>query len=146
MTAAATFFIAEIYFHFSQALLDSERPKGLQGSELLDYEMVLEEEAFPFEEKAIGVHQKNLELMASGTYNGWIDKSFGRLADLMPGRYAKFETSGGLLGSLEAYAYLPPELPAATEPEPETAEPVESPDEGLESEAASQAPAAQEAG
>ena len=172
VTAAATFFIAEIYFHFSQSLLDSERPAGLQGSELLDYEMVLEEEAFPFEEKAIGVHQKNLELMASGTYNGWVDKSFVRLAELMPGRYAKFESSGGLIDSLEAYAYQPPALPKASEAradseaeevsearadseaeeatearaDSEVEEATESQDVKLESEAVFEAPAAQEAG
>lgn len=150
VTAAATFFIAEIYFDFSQALLSSERPAGLERSQLLDYEMVLEEEAFPFEEKAIGVHQKNLELMTSGTYNQWVDKSFGRLAELMPGRYAKFESSGGLIDSLEAYAYRSPVAPApraeTTGLAPETEDVIESQDAHIESEAAFQPPAAPEAG
>ena len=70
--------------------------------------MVLEEEAFPFEEKAIEVHEKNLELMASGIYNAWIEKSLGELAVLVPGRYAKFETSSGLIASLDAYEYRIP--------------------------------------
>ena len=118
VTAAATYYIAEIYFDFSQALLDSERPSGLAENELLDYELVLEEEAFPFEEKAIEVHQKNLELMSSGTYNAWIDKSLGRLAEWMPGRYAKFETSGGWIDSLETYAYHPPVLPGLSGDDP----------------------------
>ena len=49
VTAAATFYIAEIYSDFSQSLMDSERPSGLDSAALLDYEMVLEEEAFPFQ-------------------------------------------------------------------------------------------------
>jgi outer membrane protein assembly factor BamD (BamD/ComL family) len=108
VTAAATFYMAQVYFHFSQSLIESERPTGLDSAEMQDYEMALEEEAFPFEEMAIEVHEKNLELMAAGTYNLWIEKSFARLADLMPGRYAKFEASSGLIESIDTYAYRVP--------------------------------------
>jgi TolA-binding protein len=108
VTAAATFYMAELYSDFGRAMLESERPADLEPAELQDYEMVLEEEAFPFEEKAIEVHEKNLELMASGIYNPWIEKSLGELAILVPGRYAKFEASSGLIASLEGYAYRLP--------------------------------------
>ena len=103
VTAAATFYMAEVYFDFSQALLESERPADLAAADRTDYEMALEEEAFPFEEKAIEVHEKNLELMASGIYNAWIERSLGRLANLVPGRYAKFEASSGLIASIDTY-------------------------------------------
>jgi tetratricopeptide (TPR) repeat protein len=105
VTAAATFYIAEVYYNFSQALLDSERPSDLAPGEMQDYEMVLEEEAFPFEEQAIEVHEKNLELMAAGVYNVWIENSLEKLAVMMPGRYAKFEASSGPIDSLDTYAY-----------------------------------------
>ncbi len=108
VTAAATFYIAEIYFHFSRSLMDSERPQGLGADELTEYELVLEEEAFPFEERAIGVHEKNLELLSIGVFNPWIEKSLEKLAALMPGRYAKFEESSGLIASLDRYAYNAP--------------------------------------
>jgi cellulose synthase operon protein C len=108
VTAAATFYMAEIYSDFSEALTESERPTNLEPAEMQEYETALEEEAFPFEEQAIEVHQKNLELLASGIYNPWIEKSLGRLADLMPGRYAKFETSSGLIASIDSYAYQAP--------------------------------------
>jgi tetratricopeptide (TPR) repeat protein len=108
VTAAATYYMAEIYRDFSESLLASERPGDLSKAEMLDYELVLEEEAFPFEEKAITVHEMNLELMASDVYNRWIEKSLARLAELMPGRYAKFEQSSGLLDSLDRYAYQAP--------------------------------------
>jgi tetratricopeptide (TPR) repeat protein len=108
VTAAATFYMAEVYTDFSRALIESERPVELSPADLQDYEMALEEEAFPFEEKAIEVHEKNLELMAAGIYNPWIEKSLGELAILVPGRYAKFEASSGLIASLDSYKYRIP--------------------------------------
>ena len=68
-TAAATFYIAEVYSEFSAALLDSERPSGLSDAEKIEYELVIEEEAYPFEEQAIDVHEENFELLAGGVYN-----------------------------------------------------------------------------
>jgi TolA-binding protein len=108
VTAAATFYMAEVYSDFSQSLIASERPAGLDAGQMQEYEIALEEEAFPFEERAIEVHEKNLELMGAGIYNAWIAKSLDRLADLVPGRYAKFETSSGLIASIDRYAYQPP--------------------------------------
>ncbi len=116
VTAAATYYMAEIYGDFSRSLLASERPTDLAAAELADYEGVLEEEAYPFEEKSIRVHEKNLELMASGVYNPWIEKSLDRLAVLMPGRYAKPEESSGPLASLDGYTYRVPSAAAAAIP------------------------------
>ncbi len=113
VTAAATFYIAETYRNFSEALLASERPTDLAPAELVHYESVLEEEAFPFEEQAIEVHEKNLELMSAGVYNRWIERSLARVAELMPGRYAKFEQSSGLVASVDRYAFEAPRRPAA---------------------------------
>jgi hypothetical protein len=93
-------------------LRDSQRPTGLSAVELAEYEDAIEEEAFPFEERAIEVHQKNLELMREGVYNAWIEKSLARLAVLSPGRYAKQEASSGWLTSLDRFAYEPPKRPA----------------------------------
>ena len=124
VTAAATFYMAETYANFSRSLMESQRPTDLQAADREEYEMALEEEAFPFEEKAIGVHEKNLELLQAGVFNGWTEKSLGRLAELMPGRYAKAELSSGFLGSMESYAYR---LPAAQLPVPPAAEGVSSP-------------------
>ncbi len=118
VTAAATYYIAEIYADLSRALLESERPAGLQAAELAEYELALEDEAYPFEERAIKVHEKNMELMRTGLYNAWIDRSLGQLAEMMPARYAKGEISSGFMGSIDRYAYVPPPRapPAAAEP------------------------------
>jgi TolA-binding protein len=118
VTAAATFYLAEIYFEFSVALIESERPAGLSEAEKVDYEMVIEEEAYPFEERAISVHEENFELLSVGVYNPWVQKSLDKLAALMPGRYAKNEISGGFVGSIDQYAYrmpIAPELDIAAE-------------------------------
>ena len=105
VTAAATYYLAEIYYHFNKALIESERPKNLNAAELEQYELVLEEKAFPFEEKAIAVHEKNLGLMSVGVYNAWIDKSIGKLATLVPARYAKPEASTGFIDTIGPYRY-----------------------------------------
>ncbi len=108
VTAAATFYIAEVYLEFGTALLNSERPAGLSASEMVDYEMVIEEEAFPFEDRAIEVHEENFELLVAGVFSPWVQKSLDQLTVLMPGRYAKNEISGGFLATLDVYAYRMP--------------------------------------
>jgi TolA-binding protein len=132
VTTAATFYMAEMYANFSRSLLDSERPAGLAGNDLRDYEDQLDEEAYPFEEKAIQLHEKNMELMGAGVYDAWTDKSLARLAVLMPARYAKAEISSGFLGSLDRYEYRKP-LPPAPEAAASEAAPVTEPVDGIAS-------------
>lgn len=126
VTAAATYFIAEIYQEFSTSLIESERPAGLSAAEQADYEMAIEEEAYPFEERAIAVHEENFELLASsGIYNDWVQKSLDRLAVVMPGRYAKNEMSAGYVGSIDRYAYRMPIVPTLDAADPASGTPDE---------------------
>lgn len=101
-TTAATFYIAEIYQNFSQALTESERPGGLNDLELEEYELALEEQAYLFEEKAISVYEKNTELLDAGIHDPWVDRSIERLSTLFPAQYAKQEQKSGFLQSLYA--------------------------------------------
>ena len=105
VTAASTYQLAESYFHFSRALMESERPDNLNADELEQYDLVLEEQAYPFEEKAITVHEKNIELLSIGIYNKWIDRSIEKLALLMPARYAKSEQENTFVKSLAPTDY-----------------------------------------
>ncbi len=105
VTAAATYYIAETYYHFSRALLESERPKNLNELELEQYNLILEDQAYPFEEKGIKIHKKNLELLSVGVYSKWIEKSLAKLAILVPGRYAKYELSTGVIDTIMEYQY-----------------------------------------
>lgn len=91
MTTAATFRIAEIYNDFSRALMASQRPKGLSAVELEQYNVLLEEQAFPFEEKAIEVHEVNAQRVGQGIYDPWVKNSLTELGKLRPVRYAKVE-------------------------------------------------------
>lgn len=117
VTAAATFYIAEAYGEFGRALVESERPADLSSSDRLDYDDMLEEQAFPFEERTISLHEKNLELARTGIANAWIERSLTRLAGVSPGRYAKQEASTGPLESLDRYVYRAP-FRAIAETEP----------------------------
>jgi hypothetical protein len=70
-----------------------------------EYELAIEEQAYPFEEKAIEVHESNLALISLGVYNTWIDKSLAKLAVFVPARYAKPEEETEIITSLEAYSF-----------------------------------------
>jgi len=83
----------------------------MTSTEMNSYELMIEEEAFPFEEQAIAVHEANYELMLTGVYSAWIQKSLDELAAWMPARYAKREISEGLLHSVDSYTYQPPGVP-----------------------------------
>lgn len=127
VTAAATYNIAEIYFHFSRALMGSERPDNLNALELEQYNLAIEEQAYPFEEKAIKVHEKNMELLGVGIYNEWIDNSLEKLAVLVPARYAKPEIGSEFVETIIPVQKL--EAPAAPESQPLSAPvPQEQPD------------------
>jgi tetratricopeptide (TPR) repeat protein len=91
VTTAATFESAELYRQLGKDLMSSERPKNLKKDELEQYDVLLEEQAFPFEEKAIKLHEVNAARTKEGTYDEWVQKSFAALAQLNPGRYGKVE-------------------------------------------------------
>lgn len=155
LTAAATFYLADIYNHFSKALMSSERPeltfdyytikpgdnlikiarrskcdigrllysnhlkkssvivagkklkipRGLYPEELEEYELALEEQAYPFEERAISVHESNLQLIARGIYNEWVERSLQKLAEFVPARYDRPEEESAILASLDGYSF-----------------------------------------
>ncbi len=90
-TTAATFKIAQIYSQLSKDLLASQRPKNLDAMELEQYEVLLEEQAFPFEETAIHIHEENVHRGWNGVYDQWVKQSFEALRVLLPARYAKDE-------------------------------------------------------
>lgn len=96
----ANYAIAALYADFGRALLESERPRGLKGEALAEYDVLLEEEALPFENKAIELHEINANRAAEGLYDDWIRKSFEALAELVPARYGKQERSDAIVETL----------------------------------------------
>ena len=100
VTTAATFRLGEVYEQLSADLMASERPADLDAEALEQYEILLEEQAFPFEEKAIDLYKANTDRTIDGVYDEWVRRSFDRLAGLMPARYAKAERSEDVVTSL----------------------------------------------
>jgi len=100
VTTAATYRIATVYRDFGKALMASERPKKLSKVELEQYNVLLEEQAFPFEEKATELHEVNAHRAASGVYDKWVKNSFDALRELRPVRYGKVEVSEGVVDAI----------------------------------------------
>jgi len=106
VTTAATYHIASLYQDFGRALLTSQRPKKLSKTELEQYNVMLEEQAFPFEEKSTELHEVNARRAADGIYDPWVKSSFTALRELRPLRYGKTERSEGAGKLLETVAEL----------------------------------------
>ena len=70
-------------------LMASEAPSELNELETMQYQMLLEEEAYPFEEKAIKLHARNHQRVADGVFDHWVEQSLQVLAKLFPGRYER---------------------------------------------------------
>ncbi len=101
VTTQATYGIGDLYTDFSKALMASERPRNFSAEELEQYDILLEEQTYPFEEKAIEVHEANVQRITAGLYDEWVRKSMVALAKLMPVRYAKEEKSEDFVAILQ---------------------------------------------
>lgn len=82
---------ALIYADFAKAIMESERPKGLDELALEEYEFLLEEQAYPFEEQAIALYEVNVKRAWQGMKSPAIIDSYSALSELMPARYNKVE-------------------------------------------------------
>lgn len=92
-TTASNYQIAEIYRKLASDLMSSERPKGLSELEIEQYGILLEEQATPFEDKALDLYVANANLAKQNIYDDFVRQSFDALAKLSPGRYNKREQS-----------------------------------------------------
>lgn len=90
-TTQANYSLANLYAVLAKDLMDSSRPKGLSALELDQYEMLLEEQAFPFEETSITLHENNAKRAHGGLYDNWVKESLKKLENLLPVRYRKPE-------------------------------------------------------
>ncbi|HEX6706436.1 MAG TPA: tetratricopeptide repeat protein [Albitalea sp.] len=100
VTTAATYHTAALYQDFGKALMASQRPKKLSKAELEQYNVMLEEQAFPFEEKATELHEVNARRASQGIYDTWVKQSFAALRELRPVRYGKNERSEGVVDAI----------------------------------------------
>jgi hypothetical protein len=100
VTTAATYHIAALYQDFGKALMASQRPRKLSKLELEQYNVMLEEQAYPFEEKSTELHEINAKRASEGIYDEWVKKSFVALKELRPVRYGKAERSEGVIDAI----------------------------------------------
>ena len=112
VTTAATYEMGELYRRLATDLMKSERPADLDAEELEQYDLLLEEQAFPFEEKSVEIHELNARRAAEGLYDSWVRKSYAVLADIEPARFGKQVEAESFVTVLE----LP--MPAAPPPAP----------------------------
>ena len=100
LTTKATYSIADIYFNFSQSLLNSQFPKNLNPKEKIQYKILLEDKAFPFEDKSIEFHEINMAKSSINVNNSWIKKSHNKLKELYPARYGRQNKVEGFLNAI----------------------------------------------
>lgn len=87
----SSFKIAGLYQTFAKDLRAAPAPGGLSAEELGVYAEIIEEQARPFEQLAMELHQANIERAWDGEYNEWIQQSFGQMKVLSPARFDKTE-------------------------------------------------------
>lgn len=87
--AESLFRRAELHRAMARDLMASAAPEGLNELEQMQYRMLLEEEAYPFEERAIDLHSENHQRITADGFNSWIERSLRVLAELHPGRYER---------------------------------------------------------
>ncbi len=90
-TSASTHKIGQIYQILSKDLMDSQRPKGLNEEELEEYTFLLEDQALPFEDKAINLYEINAMRTKDSIYNQAVKDSINELKKLKPAQYDKAE-------------------------------------------------------
>jgi tetratricopeptide (TPR) repeat protein len=79
VTSAAKYNIARMYDELSQELRASERPADLHAEALAQYELLLEEQAAPFEQQAIQIYASNVRQAGGQAIDRWVEMSRQRL-------------------------------------------------------------------
>lgn len=97
---ASTYRIGTLFTDLAQAIMESDRPGELSELERAQYDILLEEQAFPFEEQAITLHEINMRRSWDGLWDDWIEKSFAELGRLMPARFDKREVEVAYVESI----------------------------------------------
>ena len=86
VTTAATYHIASMYDELGSALLTSERPGSLTAEELAEYDVLLVQQAAPFEQQAIEIYMTNAQRSGGDPRDPWVAKSVQQLDELRSGR------------------------------------------------------------
>ena len=83
--------LGELYLQLADDLLASERPKGLDELAREQYDILLTEQAYPFEQQGLSLLENNAQRSWQGIYDDGVKASFATLAKRWPLRYGKDE-------------------------------------------------------
>lgn len=89
--SAASHRLAELHARLASDLLQSEVPAGLSDAAREEYQVLLEEQALPFEDEAVALYERNLQQLRAGVINEWTQASLAALAKMLPARYGARE-------------------------------------------------------
>ncbi len=90
---ASNYFIGRALELFKEDILSSPKPEGLTPPELDEYELLLQETAFPFEAKALDAYRVNIQRAVKlELLDPWIEKTYQRMAELAPWSYLRSES------------------------------------------------------
>ena len=90
---ASNYFIGRALELFKVDILSSPKPEGLTPLELEEYDLLLQEMAFPFEAKALDAFRVNIQRAVKlEILDPWIEKTFERMAELAPWSYLRNES------------------------------------------------------
>jgi len=87
--SASTYQIAQVYRALAQDLMLSERPAELNELQLEQYNILLEEQAYPFEEQALDIYKINVSKVPDGQFDEWIKLSYNVLEEMNPAEYKR---------------------------------------------------------
>lgn len=87
----ATALMGDLYAKLASSLMSSERPGELNALELEQYELLLEEQVFPFEDQALELYEVNVGWIREEIYTPWVQYSLDQLKAILPARYDKPE-------------------------------------------------------
>jgi hypothetical protein len=89
--------LTEVLFHmaaalenFKDSLINSERPSELTKEELEEYNFLLEEKTYPYDEQAVKAYEKVIHVGRNTmALNQWVQNSMERLSILRPALYKR---------------------------------------------------------
>jgi len=96
----ASFNLATMYGLLANDIMSSERPSDLDELALEEYELLLEDIAIPFEDKAIEIHTNNAQRSWQNVFDTWVERSFNALAELDPAQYNKKERTSDAIQAI----------------------------------------------
>lgn len=89
--------IPEVYYrmgtlfeNFRDSIIKSERPGGFSSEQAEEYNFLLEEKAYPYDEQAVKVYERCTDSARKlSVFTEWTDKCFTRLSELRPAVYKR---------------------------------------------------------